>query len=259
MKLDKEHWRDIDINIDSLWLIGPRAKGGKRENVYHGNFVPQIPDNLIRRYTEEGDIVLEPFMGSGTTLYECERLNRHYIGFDINEKIIEYVKPRMTDCQNIHYSIINGDVTNTEFTDGTIPKCLKHLNARCVDFVLSHPPYWDIIKFTDNPSDLSNCPDLKSFLDKFVLSMQNTVKYLRAGKHFAFVAGDIYRNSEVVPLGFYMMQAIKSNIKCKLKGIVIKDMVGNKAKIGLEALWRYRTLKSDTFLFKHEYIFVFKK
>ena len=89
--------------------------------------------------------------------------------------------------------------------------------------------------------------------------MQNSIKYLRAGKHFAFVAGDIYRDGEVIPLGFYMMQSVKDNIKCKLKGIVIKDMVGNKAKIGMESLWRYRTLKSDTFLFKHEYIFVFKK
>ena len=259
MKFDKEHWKDVDINIDSLWLIGPRAKGGKRENSYHGNFVPQIPDNLIRRYTEEGDIVLEPFMGSGTTLYECERLKRHYIGFDINEEIIEHVKSKMLDCTDIHYSIINGDITNAEFSDIKIRECLKQMNVQRVDFVLSHPPYWDIIKFTNYPSDLSNCPDLKSFMEKFILSMQNSIKYLRAGKHFAFVAGDIYRDGEVIPLGFYMMQSVKDNIKCKLKGIVIKDMVGNKAKIGMESLWRYRTLKSDTFLFKHEYIFVFKK
>lgn len=259
MKIDKEHWKDIDINIDSLWIIGPRAKGGKRENIYHGNFAPQIPDNLIRRYTDEGDIVLEPFMGSGTTLYECERLKRSYIGFDINEEIIEHVQSQMLDCTDIQFSIINGDITNTEFSDNKIREYLKQMNVQRVDFVLSHPPYWDIIKFTNYSSDLSNSPDLKSFIGKFVISMQNTIKYLRAGKHFAFVAGDIYRNGEVIPLAFYMMQSVKDNIKCKLKGIVIKDMVGNKAKIGMEALWRYRTLKSDTFLFKHEYIFVFKK
>lgn len=56
-----------------------------------------------------------------------------------------------------------------------------------------------------------------------------------------------------------MMNVIKKNIKCKLKGIVIKDIVGNRGKMGSEGLWRYRTLKSDTFLFKHEYIFVFRK
>lgn len=59
MKFDKEHWRELDINVDSLWLIGPRAKGGKRSNEYHGNFAPQIPDNMIRRYTDTDGVVLE--------------------------------------------------------------------------------------------------------------------------------------------------------------------------------------------------------
>lgn len=259
MKFDEEHWKEIDINIDSLWLIGPRAKGGKRENNYHGNFVPQIPDNLVRRYTEEGDIVLEPFMGSGTTLYECERLKRNYIGFDINADIIEHVKGKMLDCQDIQFDIYNCDCTDSVASEQCIKESLKRMGKQRVDFVLSHPPYWDILKFTDLPNDLSNISSLQQFLNLFVVSTQNAIKYLRAGKHFAVVVGDLYRDSEVVPLGFYMMYAIKKNIKCKLKGIVVKDMVGNRAKLGIEALWRYRTLKSDNFLFKHEYIFVFKK
>ena len=59
MELNKETWKELDINVDSLWMIGPRAKGGKRENNYHGNFVPQIPDQMIRRYTPENGIVLD--------------------------------------------------------------------------------------------------------------------------------------------------------------------------------------------------------
>ena len=89
--------------------------------------------------------------------------------------------------------------------------------------------------------------------------MKNCVDYLKSKKLFAVVIGDLYRDGEVVPLGFYLMYAIKKNIKCKLKGIIVKDMVGNRAKIGMEALCRYRALKTDNFLFKHEYIFVFKK
>lgn len=54
MKFDKSKWKELDINTDSLWIIGPRAKGGKHEDVYHGNFVPQIPNQMIRRYTDEG-------------------------------------------------------------------------------------------------------------------------------------------------------------------------------------------------------------
>ncbi|MCL2073299.1 MAG: site-specific DNA-methyltransferase [Marinilabiliaceae bacterium] len=79
-----------NINVDSLWLINKQDKSGKHANVYHGNFIPQIPNQLIRRYTKENDTVLDLFMGSGTTLYECKNLSRNFIGFDINTEIIDY-------------------------------------------------------------------------------------------------------------------------------------------------------------------------
>ncbi len=45
----------------------------------------------MKRYTKTDDAVFEPFMGSGTTLLECEDLGRKYIGLDINPEMIEYV------------------------------------------------------------------------------------------------------------------------------------------------------------------------
>jgi len=78
-------------------MISQRDKGGKHKNIYHGNFIPQIPNQLIRRYTKQNEIILEPFMGSDTTLFECKKLNRKYIGFDINPEIIKYVNIQMQD------------------------------------------------------------------------------------------------------------------------------------------------------------------
>ncbi|MDE6697569.1 MAG: hypothetical protein K2K25_11885, partial [Muribaculaceae bacterium] len=82
---------------------------------------------------------------------------------------------------------------------------------------------------------------------------------LNTNKYVSLIIGDIYKNGEVIPLAFYLMYAIKKNFNCKLKGVVVKDIVGNRDKLKNEALWRYRTQRSDTFLFKHEYIFIFKK
>lgn len=166
---------------------------------------------------------------------------------------------RLGGDTSIDYSICLGDVCDEALSTAHISRFLKGLKKQRVDFVLSHPPYWDIVKFTDNEADLSQSKTLDRFLSLFLNSTENTVKYLRSGKHFAIVVGDLYRDGEIVPLAFYMMDVIKKNIKCKLKGIVVKDIVGNRRKMGTEDLWRYRTLKSDTFLFKHEYIFLFKK
>ena len=50
--IDMQDWKNCDINIDTLWLIDRRDKSGKHKNIYHGNFIPQIPNQLIRRYTK---------------------------------------------------------------------------------------------------------------------------------------------------------------------------------------------------------------
>lgn len=166
-------------------------------------------------------------------------------------------------CQLLYhclkFSIYNCDVTDSLRVGECVQNHFSGTLKKKVDFIISHPPYLDIIKFTEQPCDLSQISDVKLFIDKFVTAMKNCVDYLKSKKLFAVVIGDLYRDGEVVPLGFYLMYAIKKNIKCKLKGIIVKDMVGNRAKIGMEALWRYRALKTDNFLFKHEYIFVFKK
>lgn len=256
---EKDNWKETDLNVDSLWLIDERDKSGKHANVYHGNFVPQIPNQLIRRYTQVGNTVMELFSGGGTTLFECESLKRNYIGFDINKQIIRYVNDKMSDCTSIKYSICDCDVTNEEEFVTCANKACKAQNIEKIDFLIAHPPYLDIVKFTQDKRDLSQISCLDSFLDKFLQAMRNGLAYLKKGQYFAVVAGDIYRQSEVVPLAFYMMNLIKQNFNVKLKGIVIKNIEGNKGKLGTQNIWRYRALQSDYFLFKHEYVFVFKK
>lgn len=257
MDFNKER-KVLDINVDSLWLIGPRAKGGKRENNYHGNYVPQIPEQMIRRYTKDRGIVLDMFMGSGTTLFEAETLGHPYIGFDINEEIIANVQRKM-EGSTATYKIHNHDITNSEKVSLSLSDDLIKMNDTGVDLIMSHPPYLDIVRFTDKIEDLSNISDLDTFIEFFIKGVNNVWPFLKKNQYFVLVIGDLWRNGEVVPLGFYLMNAIKNAVKCQLKGIVVKDMVGNKGKLGFENVWRHRALKSDNFLFKHEYIFVFKK
>ncbi len=44
--INLKDWKNCDINTDSLWFISSRDKTGKHKNIYHGNFIPQIPINL---------------------------------------------------------------------------------------------------------------------------------------------------------------------------------------------------------------------
>ena len=259
--LDLQNWKELDINTDSLWLINSRDKSGKHKNIYHGNFIPQIPSQLIRRYTKKDETVLEPFMGSGTTLFECENLGRKYIGCDINEEIIEYVNDSMKgNLLYKDYYIANCNSLDKNAVELNLQKAKEQLHADSVQFILMHPPYMDIVKFTQKSEDLSQIDNIQEFVDKFKIVCENFLPYLDKGRYFAVVIGDVYKNSEVLPLGFYVMDMIKRNFKVKLKGIIVKNIEGNRGKLGVQGgIWRYRALKSDYFIFKHEYIFVFKK
>lgn len=197
-------WKNSDINVESLWLLDSRGKSGKHSNVYHGNFIPQIPNQLIRRYTGEGETVLEIFSGSGTTLFECETLNRNYIGFDINSEIINSVLQQMENVKNIHFSLNSCDVTNNSAFDIAAKKIIKSHGINSAQFLIAHPPYMDIVKFTELEGDLSNIADLDLFLEKLVSSFCNALAFLDKERYFAVVIGDVYKKSEVVPLGFYV-------------------------------------------------------
>jgi hypothetical protein len=127
----------------------------------------------------------------------------------------------------------------------------KKFQSKNVQFVLMHPPYMDIVKFTDNQDDLSQIGNINEFVGQFKIICENTFKFLDKGRYFAIVIGDVYKNSEVVPLGFYCMDMIKRSFKVKLKGTIIKNIEGNRGKLGVGGIWRYRALSGD--YYKAEY------
>lgn len=258
--LDLENWRESNINTDSLWLINERDKSGKHKNVYHGNFIPQIPNQLIRRYTKKDEVVFEPFAGSGTTLFECEELGRRYIGLDINPEMITYIRNNRDQMFSEDRTFIEEcDSTDSDAVNSAVTRGFCQLKIKNVQFVLMHPPYMDIVKFTDDKNDLSQIGDIHDFIKKFKTVCDNSLRYLEKNRYFGIVIGDVYKNSEVVPLSFYCLDMLKRNFLVRLKGIIVKNIEGNRGKIGQNSIWKIRALRSDYFIFKHEYVFVFKK
>ncbi len=244
--IDLNNWKDSDVETDSLWIINSRDNSGKHDGFYHGNFVPQIPRQLFKRYTKKGETVLDPFMGSGTSIFEAESLNRKFYGIDIQRELVEYVRNKIDKNQE---NIICGDSAK--------PSSFASIKEK-VQFVILHPPYSDIIKFSGIEEDLSNISKLEDFRERFKLVLKNSLEVLEDDRYLAIVIGDKYSNGEWIPLGFYLMEDAKS-CGLRLKSVIIKNMDGNRAKQNKEAIWRFRALSSDYYIFKHEYIFVFKK
>jgi len=258
--IDLNRWRDYDhVWTDSLWLIDARDATGGHELDYHGNFVPQIATQAFLRYTKEDDVVLDLFLGSGTSAIEAERQNRRLIGVELKADLVEYVRDKITPSllgDRIH--LLQGDATRTE-TAGRVRAALSEMGADRAQLLMLHPPYHDIIQFSDYPEDLSNAPDTASFLEWFAATARNAFDLLDEGRFACLIIGDKYAQGELIPLSFYCLDRME-RVGFRAKAVVVKNIEGNERGKGRDTnLWRYRALRGGFYIFKHEYVMVFRK
>jgi ParB/RepB/Spo0J family partition protein len=145
---------------------------------FHGNCSPQVVEQCIWRLTNEGDLVLDPMVGSGTTLDVCRKYNRKCIGYDI--------KPPSSRTD-----IIRNDSRKIPLED------------EFVDMIFIHPPYWNLAYFTkaeERLPDLSRAKSAQEFLDMLKQVFQECYRTLKHGKFMCVLLGDVIREGRFIPL-----------------------------------------------------------
>ena len=236
---------DFELEMNTVWSFPNRGNWATHDAKYRGNWSPYIPRNLILRYSNEGDLVLDQFAGGGTTLVEAKLLNRNIIGVDVNPDSLERCREKIDfdreNCGKVH--LYQGDARNLDFiSDGSI------------DFVCSHPPYANIIQYSENiENDLSHF-DVKEFLVQMKDVASESYRVLKKDKFCAILMGDTRKNGHVIPMSFEVMKTFEA-AGFKLKEIIIKEQYNCKAT----GYWKANSIKYNFLLLAHEYLFVFKK
>ena len=123
-----------------------------------------------------------------------------------------------------------------------------------VDLVCTHPPYADIIQYSEDiDGDLSHLK-MKDFLCEMGKVADEAYRVLKKGKFCAILMGDTRKNGMVQPLGFETMRLFEL-AGFKTKEIIIKEQHNCKAT----GFWKTNSIKHNFLLLAHEYLFIFKK
>jgi hypothetical protein len=137
-KIEKYQPDDFILERSSVWSFPHRGDWATHKGDYRGNWAPQIPRNLLLRYSRPGEIVLDQMCGGGTTLVECKLLGRNAIGVDINYEAVILTLDRLNfsytpldeDYKEPNIKVYHGDARN-----------LNLINDESIDLIATHPPH----------------------------------------------------------------------------------------------------------------------
>ena len=88
----KLHPDEFELECTTVWAFPRRGNWATHKSDWRGNWSPEVVRNLILRYSEEGDVLLDPMIGGGTTAIEAKILNRNILCSDVNDKALDRTK-----------------------------------------------------------------------------------------------------------------------------------------------------------------------
>jgi len=234
-------WRDLDKTADERKLGHPAM------------FPTALTDRLIAIFTKKGDTVLDPFLGSGSTLVSAAKLGRKGIGVELSAPFVKLAASRLKNAKDctVHRASI--------FDLG------KLVPSGSVDFVVTSPPYWDILNqrrtadgkdirtYSASKNDLGNIESYETFLTELGKAFKIVAATLKTGKYCAVVVMDIRKKSTFYPFHMDLCQALSP---C---GLVLDDIIiwdrqkeyNNMRPLGYPYVFRVNKV--------HEFVMIFKK
>ncbi len=231
----------------TVWDFPIRGDWATHKGDYRGNFAPQIARNVILNYSAEGELVLDPMVGSGTTLIEARLLNRRAVGLDINPNAVAISQERLNFPveNNSKQSVRVGDVRD-----------LSVCKDDTIDLILTHPPYANIVKYSDgkNPADLSSISNIHEFLDQFEIGLREMYRVLKPDHYCAILIGDTRKGQHYVPLSHFVLD------RCLKVGFALKEeIIKTQHNTTYAARWTGAARSYRFYLIMHEHLFILRK
>ncbi|MBN2119021.1 MAG: hypothetical protein JW730_20805 [Anaerolineales bacterium] len=266
--LDSKAW----LKFQKSWFIHnppPRRQGVL---VHPAKFPETLAQEFIEFFTKQGETVLDPMAGTGSTLVAALRAGRNSYGIELNPRYAEIAKQTIAEEraalgeQVVHLKseIVNGDaaqLTNSQFTNSQFPT---------INYVLTSPPYWDMlhargaetqkkrraaaeldVRYSDDPNDLGNIRDYEEFLEKLVNIYKGLNPLLCEKAYLTIIVKNVKKGGKIYPLAWDIARELGKMYTLKDEKIWVQDNQ-RLAPYGLGSAWVSNTFHHYCLQFRNE-------
>ncbi len=220
----------LSLQTTTLWDFPYQSPPGESfgDQSFRGVTPAGLVWNLVLRFTQKGDWIVDPMAGSGTSVDVARRLGRRAVGFDL--------APRRLDIHlaNAHEMPLPDEFAQLVFLD---------------------PPYGDNLQYSDDPRCLGAIPsDNSRFYEELGLIAVEVDRVLRPGGYTAWLISDQYRRSRFTPVAFTLFAILG-----RLFRPVDVVAVARRNDHSLNPSWEHWSRRANFLLRGFKYLLIFQK
>jgi len=233
-ELTASEWIPETVSVWTQRGLGASHPDAQIERKHPAPFSFTDVGRLIRFFTKSGAVVLDPFMGVGSTLKACALHGRKGIGFELSPKYVELAQKRLREEVRDMWAT----TSDQQLHVGDARELVKRLETNSVDFVMTSPPYWNILhkedhkvrqerlrhdldtRYSDDARDLGNIHDYDRFVTELASILGACGRALKPKKYMAVVVSDFRNKSRFVMFHADLAQALEA-YGLELRGLIV--------------------------------------
>jgi len=228
-----------------VWQFNYEARDIRDKNVHPATFPISLAKKVIELFTHEGELVLDPFVGSGTTLVAARDTNRNAVGFDLQKRYIDLCEQRIAQTTFL------GEAKQLAVQDDA-RLTAKYFDPETISLIFTSPPYSNLLnrarknksrrfrkteqlgrieQYSQDPRDLGTMP-----LDEYTNAMgeifESLLPFLKPKAHCVINVPDMWWENQRITIHVSLIEELRKR-GYELRNIIIWDRTNLVNRIGI--------------------------
>jgi DNA modification methylase len=242
--LTPKEWVQSQVGI---WEFSYEKRDVRDKNIHPAVFPIALPAKCIKLFTHKGELVIDPFVGIGTTLLAAQDLNRNAVGFDLKKEYIDVAKSRVAkgnllntaqqiairdDARNIPQYLKENTVA-LAVTSPPYSKFLDkpRLNKSMRGNLRNNKHYLTVQQYSQDPNDIGTLEPL-AFSKALGEIYRGILPLLKHRAHCVINLNDLWWENKRIPTHIYVVEAL-TEVGYELRNILIWDRRKLVNKVGI--------------------------